>query len=66
VMASNALGTIAERLGRTRAQIVFRFALQLGMLPLTGTTSEDHQREDLACTEFELTDDDLRVVERLT
>jgi diketogulonate reductase-like aldo/keto reductase len=64
-MDSKALGTIAERLGRTRAQIVFRFALQLGMLPLTGTTSEEHQREDLACTEFELTDDDVQVVERL-
>ncbi len=65
VMASKALGAVADRLGRTRAQIIFRLALQLGMLPLTGTTSEDHQREDLACTEFELTDDDVRMVERL-
>ncbi len=65
VMDSKALGTVAQRLGRTRAQIVFRLALQLGVLPLTGTTSEDHQREDLACTGFELTDDDVRGLERL-
>jgi diketogulonate reductase-like aldo/keto reductase len=38
---------LAKRLGATPAQIVFRFAMQVGMLPLTGTTSELHMKQDL-------------------
>lgn len=57
-----ALGPIATRHARTRAQIVFRFAQQIGMLPLTGTTDPAHMREDLAM-DFELTRDELRAIE---
>jgi diketogulonate reductase-like aldo/keto reductase len=50
---------IVMRVQRTPAQIVFRFAQQVGMLPLTGTTDPAHMREDLAL-DFDLSDDDLR------
>lgn len=40
--------TIASRLGRTVEQIVFRFALDVGMLPLTGTTDRRHMDADRA------------------
>jgi diketogulonate reductase-like aldo/keto reductase len=33
---------LAERYGRTPAQIIFRFALDAGMVPLTGTTDAGH------------------------
>jgi diketogulonate reductase-like aldo/keto reductase len=33
--------------GRTPAQIVFRFAIQVGMIPLTGTTDPSHMQDDL-------------------
>jgi diketogulonate reductase-like aldo/keto reductase len=39
---------LAAELGVTTAQLVFAFARQRGMLPLTGTTSADHMRLDLA------------------
>jgi len=45
---------IARRHGRTIAQVVFRFALQIGMIPLTGTTGPRHMAEDLDVYEFEL------------
>jgi diketogulonate reductase-like aldo/keto reductase len=45
---------IAKRYGRTASQIVFRFALDVGMLPLTGTTSAAHMREDLDVFGFRL------------
>jgi diketogulonate reductase-like aldo/keto reductase len=32
----------------TPAQVVFRFAQAIGMLPLTGTSSSDHMKQDLA------------------
>jgi diketogulonate reductase-like aldo/keto reductase len=53
----------AQRTGRTAAQVVFRFALQVGLLPLTGTSSPVHMREDLACLEFELEPEEMRAIE---
>jgi diketogulonate reductase-like aldo/keto reductase len=56
---------IVLRSGRTPAQVVFRFALQVGMLPLTGTTSAEHMREDLAAADFELPAEDVQRMERI-
>jgi len=53
-LASAAVRRAAERTGRTPAQVVFRFALQAGMIPLTGTSSPEHMQQDLACFDFEL------------
>ena len=58
-------GAIVRRTGATPAQVVFRFALGIGMLPLTGTTDPVHMRQDLACVDLELSDDDLTVIESL-
>ena len=41
---------LAQELGVTTAQVVFAFARQRGMLTLTGTTSAEHMRLDLAST----------------
>jgi diketogulonate reductase-like aldo/keto reductase len=53
---------IAKRHGRTVPQVTFRFAMQLGMLPLTGTTNAAHMREDLEVYDFALTDEEVRTV----
>ena len=42
------VGGIAARAGATPAQVVFRFAQAVGMLPLTGTSDAAHMTEDLA------------------
>lgn len=55
VIASSAVQACAQHHGRSAEQIVFRFALQAGMLPLTGSTDMSHLRADLACFDFELT-----------
>lgn len=57
---------IVSRVGRTPAQIVFRFAMQVGMLPLTGTTDPAHMREDLEAETFELSESDVRAIERIS
>ncbi len=54
---------IASRTGRTTAQVVFRFALQIGMVALTGTTSAEHMRQDLQVYDFEITGDEVRNIE---
>lgn len=60
-----AFRAIVTRTGRTPAQVVFRFALQVGMLPLTGTTDPAHMREDLAALDFELAPEDVAAVEAI-
>jgi diketogulonate reductase-like aldo/keto reductase len=64
-LRSPAFREIVTRVQRTPAQIVFRFAMQAGMLPLTGTTSAEHMREDLAADQFTLDEDDVRLIERI-
>ena len=54
---------IAKRHGRTPAQIIFRFAQQLGMLPLTGSTDPEHMRQDLAIEDVTLSPDELAAIE---
>ena len=56
---------LVARTGRTPAQVVFRFALQVGMQPLTGTTDPRHMREDLQSYEFELSPEDVRTIEAI-
>jgi len=47
---------LAAQYGRTPAQILFRYLTLEGVVPLTGTKSLIHMREDLAIFEFELTE----------
>ena len=56
---------LVARVERSPAQVVFRFAQQVGMLPLTGTTDAAHMREDLASDRFELSGEDVRLVETI-
>lgn len=53
-LALPTMASIAQRHRRTPAQIVFRFALDVGMIPLTGTTNADHMQSDLDIFDFEL------------
>jgi len=54
---------IAQRLKTGLAQVVFRFAMQVGMLPLTGTTNEQHMKDDLQAERLTLTAEDIRIIE---
>ncbi len=56
---------IARQLGATSAQIIFRFAMQVGMLPLTGTTSQQHMREDLEAERLTLSSDEIELIETI-
>ncbi|TMA13378.1 MAG: aldo/keto reductase [Deltaproteobacteria bacterium] len=65
ILADPEIRTIAERLGATPAQVVFRFAMQIGMLPLTGTTSQQHMKEDLQAEQFALCTEDIQRIETI-
>jgi diketogulonate reductase-like aldo/keto reductase len=59
------VGGIAARARVAPAQVVFRFALAIGMLPLTGTTDAEHMRQDLASRDLTLSSDEVRAIENL-
>lgn len=62
-LATPAVRRASARTGRTPAQVVFRFALEVGMVPLTGTSSPSHMAEDLACLDFALEPEEVRAIE---
>jgi len=56
---------IAQREGVGPAQVIFRFAMQIGMLPLTGTTNRQHMLEDLAAERITLSADEIQRIETI-
>jgi diketogulonate reductase-like aldo/keto reductase len=66
VLAHPQCAAIAQRHGRAVTQIVFRFALDVGMLPLTGTTSAEHMGIDLKVFDFRLDPEEVKLLEGLT
>ena len=64
-LADPEIRTIAKRLGAGPAQIIFRFAMQVGMLPLTGTTSQQHMKEDLQAEQFALSTEEIQWIETI-
>ena len=56
---------IAEGHQKTIPQVVFRFAIEVGMLPLTGTTDEEHMRQDLAALDFQLSQEEVETIEEI-
>jgi diketogulonate reductase-like aldo/keto reductase len=54
ILAQDVVLRLAQRYQRSPAQIFYRFLTQIGIVPLIGTTSNQHMREDLAIFEFEL------------
>ncbi|MGH8498327.1 MAG: aldo/keto reductase family protein [Methylococcales bacterium] len=65
ILAHATLQRLASRTRRSPEQVFFRYLTQIDVIPLTGTTSEDHMRQDLAIFEFELSAKDCDAVSRL-
>lgn len=65
-LASKAVQQLCERTKRSPAELVFRFAIEVGMLPLTGTSSPEHMRLDLGALDFSLERADIDVLERVS
>jgi diketogulonate reductase-like aldo/keto reductase len=65
LLSEPVLREIAVRFRRTTEQVLFRYLTQLDVVPLTGTRSVAHMREDLAIFEFALSDEDQRAVTAL-
>ena len=65
VLRQRLVAGIAAREKATTAQVVFRFAHAVGMLPLTGTSSAEHMKQDLTSRDLSLSADEVRAIESL-
>ncbi|HEX2930464.1 MAG TPA: aldo/keto reductase, partial [Candidatus Binatia bacterium] len=65
VLANPEIDAIARRLGAGSAQVIFCFAMQIGMLPLTGTTSQQHMKEDLQAEQLTLSREEIERIETI-
>jgi diketogulonate reductase-like aldo/keto reductase len=65
-LQSRPLLSIADRHGKTPAQVVFAFARVLGMIRLTGSSDAAHLREDLASDDIELAPDEVAAIEKIS
>ncbi len=64
-LQSAAVKALCQRTGRSAAELVFRFAVDVGMLPLTGTSSAEHMRLDLGALDLPLERADIESMEKL-
>jgi diketogulonate reductase-like aldo/keto reductase len=65
VFVNPEIRAMAVRYEATLAQLIFRFAMQVGMLPLTGTTNPQHMKEDLQSDRFTLLTEEIRQIETI-
>ena len=56
---------LAQKYQKIPAQIIFRFCKQIGIIPLTGTSSTKHMQMDLEVFNFELSDEEIELIGRL-
>jgi len=62
LLQSSYVQNIAKRHGKTTEQLIYRFAIQLGIVPLTGTTNAVHMQEALDVLGFTLPQEDMKIL----
>lgn len=65
VLGHPTIAALSAKINATPAQIVFAFARQVGMLPLTGTTNAEHMKQDLDSRSLELPPDAVNAIEAI-
>ncbi len=63
VLASQQLATLAQLHRYSPAQLIFRFAIDVGMIPLTGTTDAQHMQQDLGIFDIQLHAEEIEAIE---
>lgn len=62
ILGSNTVAALAKKYDKTPAQILYRYLNHIGIVPLIGSTSQQHMDEDLAIFEFELLEDEIKSI----
>jgi len=59
ILHSPTIQTIANDYGKSAEQIFYRYMIHKGIIPLNGTTSAQHMKEDLSIGEFTLSPEEI-------
>lgn len=59
------LTRIAQKYNRSVTQLIFRFAIDCGMQPITGTTKQQHMAADLEVSQFSLEPQEVQTIEQI-
>lgn len=59
---SDVLKSIAAKHGRSVAQVMLRWAVQMGTVVIPGTGNPNYMRENLAIVDFELSEEDMKAI----
>ena len=65
ILGLNELNDIAKRYNKTSAQVVLRWSLQKGFLPLPKSVTPKRIKENLAIFDFELSKEDMTLLDQL-
>jgi diketogulonate reductase-like aldo/keto reductase len=65
LLVSPVVQNLAQACGKTEAQVFFRYLTQQGIVPLTGTSSQQHMHEDLDIFSFNLTAEQMQQMDTL-
>ena len=66
VIHDETITELARKKGKTVSQVILRWQVQLGVIPLPRSSSEMHQKENLDVFNFELTEDEMATLNALT
>lgn len=65
VMHHPAIVSLAAEVNATPAQVIFSFARSIGILPLTGTSTAEHMKQDLESPELNLLAEAIQAIESI-
>lgn len=58
------MAEMCKKYKRTPAEIFYRVLTQINIIPLIGTASSQHMKEDLSIFEFEVEKDDMKTIQK--
>ena len=64
-LQNDSIQKIADEIDKTISQVIFRFALDINIIPITGTTDESHMKSDLEIYNFQLNSDQISTIENI-
>ena len=65
MLSNKVIGEIAERHGKSPAQVILRWELQNGVVVIPGSSNAEHIRENISIFDFELTREEMEEIGKL-
>ncbi|MNN40957.1 2,5-diketo-D-gluconic acid reductase B [compost metagenome] len=62
MLKNEAIGSIAAAHGKTPTQVILRWHIQLGAIPIPRASSIEHQKENLDIFDFGLSEAEMQVI----